>query len=106
MSISRAKPETTADATSGDIFLAQLSPAGVTNWTKTLASTAAAKERAYGVAVNGANVYVAGFTNGVLAGAPAGTTNQGGSGHLRGPVRHGRRKYCAGMGPAARYGSH
>jgi hypothetical protein len=69
----------TVDPTSGDIFLTQYSSAGVPNWTKTLASTTAAKDRAYGVAVNGGNIYVAGFTNGVLAGAPGGTTNQGGA---------------------------
>jgi hypothetical protein len=64
--------------TSGDIFLTQYSSAGVPNWTKTLASTVAAKDRAFGVAVSGGNIYVAGFTSGVLPGTPAGTANQGG----------------------------
>lgn len=67
--------DTPAVPTSGDIFLAQYSPAGLQNWIKTLASTPAAKDRAYGVAVSGSNIYVAGFTNGVLPG----NTSAGGS---------------------------
>jgi Bacterial Ig-like domain/Beta-propeller repeat len=70
--------DTVADPTSGDIFLAQYSAAGVQNWIKTLASTVAAADTAYGVAVSGGNIYVAGYTSGVLAGAPGGTVNQGG----------------------------